>query len=183
MIAFIDDYRDAHGVEPICRVLPIAPSTYHDHVARRADPARLSARAKRDAALRPEIARVFAENFAVWRAQGLASARARRPQCGSMHGGKADETDGPARSNPRQAGSNHDQRQGHGLSTRSRQPAIPCPETERAVGLRLHIRLDLDRLCLCRIRDRCLCPTHCRLAGQPHGARKLRARCTGTGAA
>jgi len=65
MIAFIDDHRDAHGVEPICRVLPIAPSTYHDHVARRADPSRLSARAKRDAALRPEIARVFAENFAV----------------------------------------------------------------------------------------------------------------------
>ena len=30
MIAFIDDHRDAHGVEPICKVLPIAPSTYHD---------------------------------------------------------------------------------------------------------------------------------------------------------
>ena len=66
MIAFIDDHRDAHGVEPICRVLPIAPSSYHDHVVRRADPSRLSARAKRDAALRPEIARVFAENFAVY---------------------------------------------------------------------------------------------------------------------
>ena len=37
MIAFIDDHRDAHGVEPICRVLPIAPSTYHAHLARRAD--------------------------------------------------------------------------------------------------------------------------------------------------
>ena len=33
MIAFIDDHRQAHGVEPICKVLPIAPSTYHDHVA------------------------------------------------------------------------------------------------------------------------------------------------------
>jgi putative transposase len=66
MIAFIDDHRDAHGVEPICRVLPIAPSTYHDHVASRTDPSRLSARAKRDASLRPEIARVFAENFAVY---------------------------------------------------------------------------------------------------------------------
>jgi putative transposase len=29
MIAFIDDHREAHGVEPICKVLPIAPSTYH----------------------------------------------------------------------------------------------------------------------------------------------------------
>jgi putative transposase len=46
--------------------LPIAPSTYHDHVARRADPSRLSARAKRDAILQPEIARVFAENYAVY---------------------------------------------------------------------------------------------------------------------
>ena len=31
MIAFIDDHREAHGVEPICKVLPIAPSTYHAH--------------------------------------------------------------------------------------------------------------------------------------------------------
>jgi transposase InsO family protein len=69
MIAFIDDHREAHGVEPICKVLPIAPSTYHAHAAKRADPARLSARAKRDAALKPEIARVFAENFAVYGAR------------------------------------------------------------------------------------------------------------------
>jgi putative transposase len=66
MIAFIDDHREAHGIEPICKVLPIAPSTYHAHAAKRADPSRLSARAKRDAALKPEIARVFAENFAVY---------------------------------------------------------------------------------------------------------------------
>ncbi len=38
MIAFIDDHREAYGVEPICEVLPIAPSTYHTHAARRADP-------------------------------------------------------------------------------------------------------------------------------------------------
>ncbi len=66
MIAFIDDNREIHGVEPICTVLPIAPSTYHKHVAQRHDPLRLSARARRDVALKPEIARVFAENFAVY---------------------------------------------------------------------------------------------------------------------
>jgi putative transposase len=44
MIAFIDEHRAVHGVEPICKVLPIAPSTYHDHIAKRADPERLSAR-------------------------------------------------------------------------------------------------------------------------------------------
>ena len=66
MIAFIDDHRRAYGVEPICKVLPIAPSTYHTHAARRADPSRLPARAKRDAGLMPEIARVFEENFQVY---------------------------------------------------------------------------------------------------------------------
>ncbi|WP_442577412.1 IS3 family transposase [Mesorhizobium sp. ASY16-5R] len=66
MIAFIDDHREAHGVEPICKVLPIAPSTYHDHVAKRRDPSRLSARAKRDEELKIEVRRVFEENFRVY---------------------------------------------------------------------------------------------------------------------
>ena len=66
MIAFIDDHRGAYGVEPICKVLPIAPSTYHAHVAKRADPTRLSARARRDDALMPEVGRVFEENFGVY---------------------------------------------------------------------------------------------------------------------
>jgi putative transposase len=63
MIAFIDDHREAHGVEPLCKVLPIAPSTYHEHAAKRADLAKLSPRAKRDVALKAESRRVFAENF------------------------------------------------------------------------------------------------------------------------
>lgn len=66
MIAFIDDHRGAHGVEPICKVLPIAPSTYRAQAARGRDPAKLPARARRDAALMPEIERVFEENFRVY---------------------------------------------------------------------------------------------------------------------
>src|SRR5882762_4207949 len=66
MIAFIDDHRGAHGVEPICKVLPIAPSTYHAHVAKRRDPAKLSARARQDTALKIEVRRVFNENFRVY---------------------------------------------------------------------------------------------------------------------
>ena len=66
MIAFIDDHREDHGVEPVCRVLPIAPSTYHLNAAKRVDSAKLSLRAKRDLALKPEIARVFADNFGVY---------------------------------------------------------------------------------------------------------------------
>jgi putative transposase len=66
MIAFVDDHREAHGVEPICKVLPIAPSTYRAHAATRRDPAKGSARARRDAVLREKIRRVFDENFQVY---------------------------------------------------------------------------------------------------------------------
>ncbi|WP_122928470.1 IS3 family transposase [Sphingobium sp. LF-16] len=66
MIAFIDEHRDAYGVEPICRVLPIAPSTYHERLAKRRDPALQSARARKDEELKPEVLRVFAENFGVY---------------------------------------------------------------------------------------------------------------------
>ena len=66
MIAFIDDHRAVYGVEPICRVLPIAPSTYREQAARRDDPARAPARARRDAVLTVEIRRVFEENFHVY---------------------------------------------------------------------------------------------------------------------
>ena len=69
MIAFIDDHREVYGVEPICRVLPIAPSTYHAHIARRVDPTKLPARAKSDAALTVEIRRVFEDNFQVYGAR------------------------------------------------------------------------------------------------------------------
>jgi putative transposase len=66
MIGFIDEHREAYGVEPICRALPIAPSTYHAHAARRADPGRMPGRARRDAALRGHIRRVWEENFEVY---------------------------------------------------------------------------------------------------------------------
>jgi putative transposase len=66
MIGFIDDHRNEYGVEPICRVLPIAPSTYHEHAAQRRDPERMSARAKRDEVLKVEVKRVFDQNFGVY---------------------------------------------------------------------------------------------------------------------
>ncbi len=84
MTAFIDDHRAAYGVEPICRVLAIAPSAYHARAARRADPARASARSRRDAELCTEIRRVHAANFGVYgvrkvwhqlRREGIAVAR------------------------------------------------------------------------------------------------------------
>lgn len=69
MIAFIEDHRGVYGVEPICKLLPLAPSTDHARVARRLDPSKCSARAQRDAASRPDVARVVAENFEVYGAR------------------------------------------------------------------------------------------------------------------
>ena len=51
---------------PICRVLPIAPSTYYANVATARDPSRASGRARRDAELMPEIRRVWEENLQVY---------------------------------------------------------------------------------------------------------------------
>ena len=73
MTSFIDQHREAYGVEPICAVMPIAPSTYYEQKARHADPSRLPERARRDAVLCEEIERVWCENrrlygaYKVWR--------------------------------------------------------------------------------------------------------------------
>ena len=66
MKSFIDEHRDEYGVEPICRVLPIAPSTYRAHAARQADPRLRSDRVKVDEILSPEVERVWNENFQVY---------------------------------------------------------------------------------------------------------------------
>ena len=66
LTSFIDAHRGEYGVEPICRELPIAPSTYYESKARAADRSRLPARAHRDAQLREHIARVWEENYRVY---------------------------------------------------------------------------------------------------------------------
>jgi putative transposase len=66
MVAFIDDQRAAYGVEPICAMLPIAPSTYYMAKARAGDPEQRSQRAKRDARLCEEIRRVWEANLRVY---------------------------------------------------------------------------------------------------------------------
>jgi transposase InsO family protein len=66
MVRYIDEHKDRFGVEPICRVLPIAPSTYYEEKARERDPDRRPRRARRDERLKPEIQRVWDENFRVY---------------------------------------------------------------------------------------------------------------------
>ena len=62
----MEAHTDAFGVEPMCRVLQIAPSTWYEHTRRKANPDRLPERAKRDAELSVHSRRVFAENFGVY---------------------------------------------------------------------------------------------------------------------
>ena len=66
MISFINDHRGVYGVEPICRVLPIAPSTYHARAAVVRDPSKASDRARRDEALLPDVQRVWEDNYRVY---------------------------------------------------------------------------------------------------------------------
>ncbi|WP_319497786.1 IS3 family transposase [uncultured Cohaesibacter sp.] len=66
VVSFVDEYRATFGVEPICKLLPIAPSTYYDHLAKRRDVDRLSSRARSDIAMKIEIRRVFDANFQVY---------------------------------------------------------------------------------------------------------------------
>jgi len=71
MMAFMDEQRAAYGVEPICAVLPIAPSTYYEQKARQADPARLPERARRDAVLCEEIEQIWQENRRLYGARKI----------------------------------------------------------------------------------------------------------------
>jgi len=70
-MTFIDAQREACGVEPICAVLPMAPSTYYEQKARQGDPSRLPERARRDAVLCEEIARVWRENRCLYGARKM----------------------------------------------------------------------------------------------------------------
>jgi putative transposase len=67
--AYIDQHRDTYGVEPICKVLQVAPSAYRRHAARQRNPELRSARAKRDEQLMPHIERVWQANLQVYGAE------------------------------------------------------------------------------------------------------------------
>ena len=135
MIAFIDDHRGAYGVEPICKVLPIAPSTYYAQVARRADPTKRSARARSDAALTIEIRRVFDGNFQVYgvrkvwrqlRREGFDVAR-----CTVARLMKAMESAGR---DPRQIPADDGRRQGRPVPARPGEPRLQGASAQQGCG-------------------------------------------------
>ena len=76
MVAFVDAHRGAYGVEPICAVLPIAPSVYYEHKARARNPERPPPRARRDLSRAEPMGRV-------WRSTGRSPGSARSGRNGS----------------------------------------------------------------------------------------------------
>ena len=66
MREFVDQHRQTHGVEPICKVLQIAPSGYRKHAARLRAPQLRSVRAKQDEVLVEHIERVWHANQRVY---------------------------------------------------------------------------------------------------------------------
>ena len=183
MIGFIDDHLAEYGVEPICRVLPIAPSTFYAHKAVERDPDRASNRAKRDAVLRCEVQRVWDQNFEVYgvrkvwcqmRREGFDVARCTVERLMRQLGiqgvvrGKPQKTTKPDKALP--------------CPRDKVNPAVPGTRSERIVGQRLHLCVDLAGICLCGLRDRHLRQPDCRLAGITIPADAVCARCFGTGA-
>ena len=71
MVDLIDQQREAYGVEPICALWPIAPSTYYRCKQLARYPQQRRACAQRDAALRPEIVRVYEDNHGVYGARKI----------------------------------------------------------------------------------------------------------------
>ncbi len=98
MSAFVNEHRNRTtadglkwGVEPICAVLPIAPSTYFAAKTRTPSRRAMSATDVRDAWLTGEIRRVHAANYGVYggRTEGVAPAQPRRCQRGPLQRGTA----------------------------------------------------------------------------------------------
>ena len=66
MAIFVDQHKEQYGIEPICKQIQIAPSSYYEHKARQRDPERLADRVKRDRALERDIQRIWEKNFKVY---------------------------------------------------------------------------------------------------------------------
>jgi len=179
MTSFVDAYRDEYGVEPICDVIEIAPSTYYEHIRRRQKPETAPARVKRDAVMKQEIQRVFDENFQVYGARKVWRQLKREghdvARCTVERLMQNIGLEGVVRGKP--------------VCTTVSDKAAPCPldhvntvqgtAAECAVGFRLHVCRDVGGLRLRGVRDRHLRAPDRWLARLALGTRGLRARCAG----
>ena len=179
MVAFIDAHREVHGVESICMLLPIAPSTYCRHKAEQRDPTRCSARAHRDEVLRAIIRRIYDENHRVygprkvWKQmgrEGLREARCRGRRLMREMGlvgavrGRASVTTTQSQPDAQRP-----------MDLVERDFTATCPESTLGGGL--HVCRDLAGLRLRRLCHRHLRAAHRWLARCGLAAHRLRARC------
>ena len=87
MVAFIDQYRDTWGVEPICAVVPIAPSTYFQRKAQQRDRRRGRRGRSATTTSAPPIQRVWDDHYhGLWAAEGVEAAAARGRAGRALHG-------------------------------------------------------------------------------------------------
>ena len=165
IVGFIDENRDELGVEPICRELQVAPSTYY---AAKSRP--LSARAVRDACLIPILVAIWKANFRVygvrklWKAARRAGHDVGRDQVARLMGHGRHR--GPA---PGQEAQDHQVRPGRDAPSRSGQAGLRGRAPERLVGERPDLCGHLVGLRLRVLHHRRLLPDDRRLAGgEPH---------------
>jgi putative transposase len=127
MRAFVDQHRDVHRVEPICRVLQIAPSGYRRHAARQRTSALCSPRAQRDAELVPHIERVWRTNLQVYGAKKVWRQLHRKghavARC-TVERLMRRQHPGAARCDPRQGRAHHGCRPAGAVPAGQGQPAI-----------------------------------------------------------
>lgn len=171
MVAFIDAHRETYGVEPICAVVPIAPSTYYLAKARAADPTQLPARTQRDVVLRKEITRVWRAHRRVYGVRKVWEQLEREgvmvARCTVARLMRAEGLRGVVR--------------GARVRTTIPEVSVRGAPSESALGRGLYVRGDVAWQSLHRVRDRCVLAAHRRVAGQCVDADGSRARCPRAG--
>ena len=164
-MSFIDDHKEENGIEPICAVLPIAPSTYYRHKYLEKHPEARSARAKRDEALCETISEVWTKNRRVFGVRKVWRRLRRTTGSGSLYGGPPNAPAGPARRDPRQGAEDNDPCGGtpFGFGT----AGVQSRPAEPTVGIGLDVRSHLAGFCVCSLRHRCLLTADLGMAGIP----------------
>ena len=181
MTEFVDQHRDAYGVEPICEQLPIAPSTYYEHKRRQREPGRRSARSRRDAELGEAIRRVHTDNYGVygarkvWRQLRREGIRAARCTVERLM-----RREGPIGRGQRQKTAHDHPGRKRSQTRRPGRQTLCFLGAEPPVASGHHLHTHLVGVRLRRVCDRRLLAVHRRMAGSHHPTHRPGARRPGT---
>ena len=157
---YIDAHKDEFGVEPICRVLQFAPSTYYAAKSRPRQPVPCPT-----ASWANTSSGSTRRTTGLWGAQGLAPAAPRRRDGRSGPGGADHGRPRSLRRAPGQGQAHHDPRRRSLTGPRPGRSPVRRRRPEPPVARRHHLCLDLVRLLLHQLHHRRLRPAHRRLAG------------------